>query len=181
MKRLFFSVSILCMLVACAAPGPRVTSNVNPAVDISAVRTFGFMEPAGTDRANGVQTPLTLMLRGAVERELTSMGLSRADNPQMLVNFHVAFEERMDIRQVPTTSANTGWGYRRGRYRTWGGYETRVRQYTQGTLVIDMVDPSQNMLAWEGVAQQRLGRNMNQITQEQIDSVVAAILAEFKP
>jgi len=41
------------------------------------------------------------------------------------------------------------------------------------------VDARQNVLVWEGIAQQRLGSNAQQITQEQVDDAVRQVMAEF--
>ncbi|MEP5763338.1 MAG: DUF4136 domain-containing protein [Halieaceae bacterium] len=165
------------LLFACATSGPRINSAANPGTDFFAFGTFNIMQPAGTDRANGVRTPLTGMLASAVTRELESRGMRQSDSPDILVNFFVNIEERMDVRTVPT--ASSFHGYRRGRYRSWPNYETRVRQYTQGTLAIDLVDRADNMLVWEAAAQNRLPRNMTEISQQQIDEVVAAIMKEL--
>jgi hypothetical protein len=164
-------------LAGCAASGPRVTSNTNPATDFASFSTYNFMQPLGTDRDGGIQTPLSAMLMGALSRELESRGFKRSDNPDLLVNTFVVTEERMDVRQVPTASSFRS--YRGSRYSSWGNQTTQVRQYTRGTLAIDLIDANQRMLAWEGVAQQRLGRNATQITQEQVDTAVGAVLAEF--
>jgi hypothetical protein len=168
---------VVLMLAGCASPGPRVTTNINPATDFANFGSYNFMQPLGTDRDGGIQTPLSAMLMGALSRELESRGFKRSDNPDLLVNVFVVTEERMDVRQVPT--ASSFHGYRRNRYSTWGNYRTQIREYTRGTLAIDLIDAGQRMLAWEGVAQQRLGRNATQITQEQVDTAVGAVLAEF--
>ena len=65
------------------------------------------------------------------------------------------------------------------RYSTWGGYRTEVRQYTQGTLAIDLVDAAQNILVWEGVAQQRVGRSTTGLSQEQANDVIGQVMTEF--
>ena len=176
MKRILVVATLALLMVACASV-PRINTNTNPATDFASFSTYNFMQPLGTDRPNGVQTPLSVMLTDAMKREMSSRGYRRSDSPDLLINFFVNTEERMDVRQVPT--ASSFHGYRRNRYATWGGYRTQVRQYTQGTLAIDLVDASQNMLAWEGVAQQRLGRNTREISQEQIDDVVHQLMAEF--
>lgn len=105
---------------------------------------------------------------------MSSRGYQRSDNPDLLINFFVNTERRMDVRQVPAPS--TFHGFRFNRYATWGGYRTEVRQYT---LAIDLVDARQKVLAWEGIAQQRLGSSAQQITQEQVDDVVRQVMAEF--
>ena len=50
-----------------------------------------------------------------------------------------------------------------------------MRQYTQGTLVIDLIDRSRNALVWEGVAQGRLRRGDREMTQERVEEVKSAL------
>lgn len=177
MKNLFQVTIFAVLLAGCASTGPTVTSNANPGTDFSAIQTFGFMAPLGTDRPGGVRTPLSNMLAASVIEALEARGLRQASNPDVLVNFFVNTEQRLDVRQVPT--ATSFHGYRRGRYSTWRGYETRVREYTRGTLAIDLVDPGQSLLVWEAHAQGRLSRGSTEVTREQIDNVVGALFDEL--
>ncbi|MEP1469520.1 MAG: DUF4136 domain-containing protein [Halieaceae bacterium] len=178
MKNVLISLAMTVLLAACAS-GPRVNvaSNTNPSTDFASFETYDFMQPLGTDRAGGVRTPLSEMLSTALSAEMEKRGFRRASEPDILINVFVNTEQRLDVRQVPTSSSFHG--YRRGRYSTWGSYRTEVREYNQGTLAVDLVDAGQNILAWEGVAMQRLGRN-TEINQEAVDQVVAAVMAEFE-
>ena len=173
MKTLRFALLGM-LLAACASTGPDIASNADPNTDFGAITTFGLMSPLGTDRPGGIRTPLSNMLASAVIQELESKGWRQSSNPDVLVNFFVNMEQRLDVRQVPTGSSFHS--YRRGRYRTWGGYETRVREFTQGTLAIDLIDPARMMPVWEGTAQGRRARSDTEITQEQVNEVVAATL-----
>jgi hypothetical protein len=119
------------------------------------------------------------MLMNSMSREMADRGLKQSDTPDLLVNFFVSTEDRMQVRTVPT--GTSFHGYRRGRYSAWGGYRTTVREYTRGTLAIDLVDAANNVLAWEGVAQNRLRTDINQVTQEQTDDVVRQVMAQFMP
>jgi hypothetical protein len=175
--RRVLQIGALALLMAGCASAPRVTTNTNPTTDFASFRTYNFMPALGTDRPNGVQTQLSVMLMTAMSREMSSRGYQRSDNPDLLVNFFVNTEQRMDVRQVPTPGSFHG--YRFNRYATWGGYRTEVRHYREGTLVIDLVDARRNMLAWEGIAQQRLGRSAQQITQDQVDDVVRQVMVAF--
>lgn len=176
MTRNILLATLFTVLAGCAATGPTISSNADPTTDFASIRTFSFMTPLGTDRPGGVRTPLSQMLANAVIKELESRGWQQSDNPDVAINFFVNTEQRLDVRQVPTRSSFHH--YRGGRYRTWGGYETRVREFTQGTLSIDMVDISRNMLVWEGVAVGRLGREV-EIDQARVDEVVAAVFTEL--
>ncbi len=176
MRKLLITTVAFLLLLGCASSGPRIATNVDPSVNFSAFKTYNLMQPLGTDRS-GVRTPLSNMLANSMGRELEARGIRRSDNPDILINFFVNTEQRLDVRQVPT--AGSFHGYRRNRYRTWGSYRTQVREYTQGTLAVDVVDPARNMLVWEGVAQGRLRRSDREITQERVDEVVGHLMVQF--
>jgi hypothetical protein len=168
------AAALLGLLAACASTGPGVSSIADPEADIGALTTFGFVHPLGTDRPGSVRMPLTNMLASAVISELEARGLRQADEPDVLVNFFVNTEQRLDVLEVPT--ASSFFGYRRGLYRTWSGYERRVHDYARGTLAIDLVDPARKLLIWEGVAQERLGAGGLEISQAQVNAAVGEVL-----
>ena len=60
--------------------------------------------------------------------------------------------------------------------------ETRVRQYEEGTLVIDVADAREKELTWRGVGKGRLSRNPTpeQITAD-VDTAVEQIPSRFPP
>ncbi len=179
MRSTLIMAAPLFLLAACASSGPRITTNSSPDADFSGFRTYDFMQPLSTDRPNGVRTPLSTMLIQSMTREMKSKGFEQSDTPDLLVNFLAILEERINVRSVPATSSPRG--IRRGRYSTWGGYRTTVREYTRGTLGIDVVDATNNVLIWEGAAQSRSRRNVREVTQEQIDEIVRQLMAEFLP
>ena len=178
-KILIMAGPLVLLLAGCATPGPTISINANPQTDFSSIGTYNFMQPLSTDRSNGVRTTLSTMLMNSMSREMAKRGLQQSDTPDLLVNFFVSTEDRMQVRTVPT--ATSFHGYRRGRYSAWGGYRTTVREYTRGTLAVDLVDAANNVLAWEGVAQNRLRTDINQVTQEQTDDVVRQVMAQFMP
>ena len=54
-----------------------------------------------------------------------------------------------------------------------------TRVITEGSVAIDIVDAANNRLVWEGAATGRLSESMRVNLGETVDTVVAAILAEF--
>jgi hypothetical protein len=175
MIKLVVSTTLALLLAGCAS-APRVTTSANPAADFSSFRTYNFMLPLSTDRS-GVQTPMSAMLVEAMSAEMASRGFKRSNTPDLLINFFVLTEERMDVRQ--TSGAGSFHSYRRNRYRGWPNYRTEVRQYTVGTLAVDVVDAAQSMLAWEAIAQQRVGSSGAGLTQERANEVLAQVMEEF--
>jgi hypothetical protein len=131
MKKIFMLLVIPAILLSACASGPTIVANTNPGTDFSAFKTYNFFQPLGTDRAGGVRTPLSSRLISSMNRELISRGMSLSDSPDLLVDFVVSAEDRIDVRTTPThTVHRTHWN--RG-FSTWPTYNTTVRQYTEGS------------------------------------------------
>ena len=178
-KVMLFAGALTLMLAGCASSGPTITVNSAPGVDLSNFQTFNFMQPLGTDRSSGARTPMSTMLMSSVIRELTSRGLEQSDTPDLLVDFFVTTEDRMDVRTSPTMNSVHRSHWSRSCCTTWPTYQTTVRQYTQGTLLIDLIDPAGNALVAEGAAQSRL--RSDSLTQQQINDVVGQIMTDMLP
>lgn len=91
-------------------------------------------------------------------------------SPTFLIAYHVGSEDKVSV---------TDWGYRYGP-GPWGYYgrDIDVRQYTQGTLIIDFIDASSKQLFWRGAASKAIDQNA---TQEEIDQVInEAVAGIFK-
>jgi hypothetical protein len=54
-----------------------------------------------------------------------------------------------------------------------------VRQFTQGTLVVDIVDVARNQLVWEGIAESRVTARTTEDAGPLIDTAVREIFARF--
>jgi hypothetical protein len=175
---------LVLLLVACASSGPNITVNAAPGSNLSSLKTWNFMQPLGTDR-NGARTTMSSMLMSSVSREMANRGLQRSDTPDFLVDFFVTTEERMDVRTTRSSMSTASMHqthrshWNRGCCSTWPTYHTTVRQYTEGTLLLDLIDPNANAMLAEGAAQNRL--RSNEMTQQQFDEIVGQILSEMMP
>ena len=171
----------LIMLGACAAAAPEVYSRTMPGMDFRGIKTYGFLEQISTDSA-GYESLETNFLKVAVAQQMDMRGLRYdAANPDVVMNFYIHTEDKLKTRQVPTM--NTGYyGYRGGYYDSFGyggGYETRIDQYTAGTLTIDMIEPKQRKLLWEGTVTGRLTKKDVQNMETTMDNAVRDIFAKF--
>jgi hypothetical protein len=109
----------------------------------------------------------------SMEGEMNQRGLTRSDSPDLLIDFTVSAVDRVDIRSTPShTVHRSHWN--RG-FSTWPSYSTRVRQYTEGSLIIDLINPRSNSLVAEGAASSRISDT--DFTQKQIDDVVGQVMA----
>lgn len=175
MKKITLLAVLASLLLSACASGPTIVANTNPGTDFTNFKTFNYMQPLGTDRSNGVRTPFSTRLMTSMDREMAARGLQKSDNPDILIDFNIFAEDRIDVRQTPTSTVHRSHWHRG--WSTWPTYQTTVRQYTEGSLVIDIVYPAQSTLIAEGSATQRV--NNDTLTQEASDQFVSEIMASL--
>lgn len=89
----------------------------------------------------------------AIDKELAAKGMTKSDNPDVFVVYHVAFDKQKDISTYSSGYGGGygayGWGWGGG----WGGgtTSTQVRDIVVGTLVIDIADAKKAQVAWRGM------------------------------
>ena len=172
--KLFPCLASICLLAACSVR-PTTVAVTDPDVDFRQFETFGFMEPLGTDRSNGLRTPLSIHLMNSASREMTTRGLTQSDDPDVLIDFMVYTEQRIETRQTPASTVP----YPHRGTTTWPSYDTKVHQHSEGSMHIDLIDPGTGHLVVEGSAQSWVGDE--EFTQQQIDDLVAQILNGIWP
>jgi hypothetical protein len=178
-----FSVGLAGMallLSACAATGPQVVSNYDPATDFSQFRTFGFAQPLGSDNRSG-RTSVSIRLIAATARELQSRGLQLVDNnPDLMINFFV--QESSGVSTSNASRVGSPTSHSHGGATTWSGYDLRTStalQIIEGTITVDVFDTRQNRLVFEGFAQDRVTEAMRDQLDETINDAIARIFETF--
>ena len=172
------------MLLAGCASQPNAFANADPAADFSQYQTYAYFDTLSTDKQQ-YQSMESNFLKVAVAQEFDKRGLVYDPaNPQLRVNFYINTEEKIKSRSVPTMGGY--YSYRDPFYDPWmgyggvgGGYETRIDQYTEGTLSIDVVDTATKKLIWEGSVFGRITKKDVQNLEKTIDEAVAAVMRGF--
>ena len=174
MKKLILMTILPFLLVACAS-GPSIVSNTIPGTDFRAFETYNFFSQLGTDRSNGARTPVSSVLMAAMENEMEARGLRKSGDPDLLVDFNVWSENRVDIRSTPSHTVHRSHWHRG--WSTWPTYSTTVRQYTEGSLLIDLIVPRKGTLVAEAGATQRISDNS--LDQARANELVANLMASI--
>lgn len=175
-------LAILALSAAGCSSTPTAYINADPTIDFYQYKSYGFLPTLSTDKQH-YESMESNFLKVAVAQELDRRGLIYSENPDLLVNFYINTKEKVRSRSTPTTGGY--YGYRSGFYDPWGGYgahvgyETRIDQYTEGTLNIDFVDASEKKLVWEGAIGGRITDKAIKNLEETIDRAVAAIMKGF--
>ncbi len=178
----FFSVLIvgLSAILAMGCSSVSVTTDYDHDLNFSTLKTFQWMsvskdQLSANAAANMLQNSLVdNRFRGAVKTQLEAKGLTEATaNPDFYIMYHTGTQEKVNV-------TNYGYGY--GRWGGYGGGGVDVQQYTQGTLILDFINPTSKQLIWRSVATGALASKPDPDTMEQkINGVVQQMLEKFPP
>jgi len=167
------------LLGGCASQ-PKVYSNADSRVDFANYSTYAFLSELATDRAS-YESLETSYMKVAVSQELDRRGMAyQPEQPDLLVNFYILTKEKIQSRTVPTAGAY--YDYRDPFYEPWGeypAYETRITQYTEGTVQVDVVDARTRKLIWEGAVVGRVTDDVLKNLEREIDGAVTEIFSAF--
>lgn len=161
-------------LLGCASA--QVNTNYDPALSFAGFRTFAFMEAGSTAAGpSGVSNPLVgREIEEAIRDALVSRGFTETSTPAFRVAYQAAVDEKLDVE----TFTNY-YGYRR---RGVWIEETEVREYAEGTLILDIIDAATNDLAWRGTAHSEVSDLRDpERRRRTLETAVQQILDQFPP
>jgi hypothetical protein len=175
-------------LVAGCGSSIELNNDFDQQLDFSQFKTFQWVPSKASDGSgqSAQQTSglIEERIKNAVIDQLTQKGMvQNATDPDVLVIYHAGTQDKVDI---------TDYGYSYGGYGRYGGAYggpygaggggISTYNYTEGTLIIDIIDASTKQLAWRGSGTGVLDDNPSaqQIT-ENINKAVAAILSQYPP
>jgi hypothetical protein len=172
MKKLSGILIIFSLLVWSGCSSTRVHSDQVKDVNFSAYKTYAWL-PNGKDTTSKtiLNSEITYQnLRQAADREMAKRGYTLdAQNPDLLLLVHTMFEKRQELVQSPLYSSY-GYYYPGFYTGTWhpyyyggyynvpyvAGYDIREVTYTEGTVIIDVIDRKKNNLIWRGWSEERI-------------------------
>ncbi|HEX7036474.1 MAG TPA: DUF4136 domain-containing protein [Pseudomonadales bacterium] len=179
-RRRLLALTCAALLAGCAS-GPQVESVRSPEADFGRYETFTFHRPLGTDRQEGVSTILSQTLRRAARAALEARGYRYVPaDADLAVNFFVETREVIEGWRRP--NVGIGYGVFHRHYGVWADYGVEeIRQYTEGTLHVDVVDVETNQLAWEGVVRARRSSDRLTVDPERVEQAIERVFATFPP
>jgi hypothetical protein len=171
---------VVIALVAIAASGCTqftIRTDRNPAADFSRYRTFAWMPIAASppDDQDTGSRPLDNRVYSGVEAELQRRGYTPApsEGADLLLTFRVLRTDGYDDADIPYAAQ-----WHRGAYLE--AVHASHDSYVRGTLIVDAVDRTENLLVWRGSASARLLPHISfEKRKERVETAVTKILATF--
>lgn len=128
-----------------------VKTDHDPTADFTKFKRFTFMGLTGAEKGGIHDNSLThKRIESAVARELTGKGLEQVDlhqQPDLLVYYWYSAKEKQQIQSTGPTGGAYGGRYGYGWRAGYGGNVTTY-EYTEGTLTLDLVEPTKKELVW---------------------------------
>ena len=154
----------------------RVTTDYDTKVDFNQYKTFAFYK-TGIDKASISDLDKKRIMR-AVETELLAKGMTKSNNPDVLVSLFTKSRERININEN-NYGLGYGWGWNPW---MWGGANRlNVNQYTEGTLFLDILDAKKKELVWQGIGTGALKMSNIEKREARIKEFVKEIMVKYPP
>jgi hypothetical protein len=132
------------LLLAPFASAQKVTVEFDAAIDFTKYKTFLIRDGQLHSKNPALNSELVQKRIDAdITKELTKRGLAKSLTPQSDLNVRYTLGT---ARKIETEAYPAGW-------RGWGTRIVRV-PYAEGTLVIDLRDPSTRSLVWRSIARE---------------------------
>ncbi|WP_299128289.1 DUF4136 domain-containing protein [uncultured Winogradskyella sp.] len=155
-KLLKFTPILVFAILLSSCSSVRVAADYDREANFNQYKTFAFFKP-GIDKAEISDIDKRRILR-AIEAELMAKGMTKSENPDMLVSIFTKSNQRVDVYNNAWGAGAWGWGG----FNRWGwgwgpGFGwgaglggNNVSTTTEGVLFIDLVDAKEKELIWQG-------------------------------
>jgi hypothetical protein len=179
-----------------------VRTSVSPDANLSGLRTFRVLR-APARRANApALTASDPMLDNSITNNALRQDLEQAfegrgyavstDSPDFAVAYYAGTKEKFDTTYWDPGAWSYGpwrYSYRGSRDRwawpyygwsgaAWAGPVAQLREYTQGTVIVDVVDPRSRELLWRGQGVAQVSDDPKAYTR-QLRQAVEKVVAKF--
>ena len=149
------TVLLAALIAAPAAFAAKPNIQWNKDYDFKRVKTYAWQDPQSPSLAQS-DPFMHKFIQDEIEKRLTASGLAKAAAgamPDVWVTYHGSIENKVQLQ-----SDSYGYGFGGYGMGGWGMYgygaagpvstTTRVVEYQEGTLVVDIVDPAKKELVW---------------------------------
>lgn len=159
-------LGLIVVMASGCSPSIQVNQDWDDHIDFMDYRSFKILDTRGVG-----DDLVARRLVNSVEVHMTERGyVVDEDNPEFLIAIHTNVEDRLDVQS---------WGYSASSRYWHGGSDITVRQYQEGTLILDFVQPQDMQLFWRGWGTVTVSSSTRDPAA--LQEIVDKILAQFPP
>lgn len=165
-------LALMLILSGCASVQIKSETNTN-----SDLKTFNFYTMVDTEEGflPNVSPVQKMQIENAISTEVEKLSTisnnSGVTGPDILVSYFVVIDTKKDV--------DTYTNYYRGRKWRYQITDVDIREYKEGTLLLDFIDAKTNEVVWHGSATATITSNSIQL-EKKINDAVTALFQRFK-
>ena len=169
MKKLFI-LFLSALVLSCSSV--KTVVNYDEKVDFTEFKSYGFTED-DLEAAIGQNYRSTIL--SAVEKGLIAKGLSKSDDPDLLVNVHIKTQQVVE----PNAASQVGYGSYGLTTANSGAY-AKYDKYTEGSMFIIMADNDTKIIIWQGVGTKIVDESATgEEREENLTKIVQGIISKY--
>lgn len=190
-KNIKFLPVLLLAFIISSCSSVRVASDYDKETEFNDYKTFAFFKP-GIDKAEISDLDKRRILK-AVEAELMAKGMTKSNNPDMLVSIFTKSNQRVDVYNNAWGIGAWGWGgfgrfggfgpgfgaFGPGFGPGFGGNQVSTR--TEGILFVDFIDANKKQLIWQGSGTGYLVTKNVEKKEARINEFVSEMMTAYPP
>ena len=163
--------ALLLAVSSCATT--RVGFDIDPNTDFSKVQTYAWDAADISDPRLGSDPLFDSHVRSSVERQLTAKGFQKVspDSADLLIRYHENTEHRVEVLAVDSV------------YEYEPSYESRVIEFDEGTLILDIAEAGSKRVVWRGWAQTNIDQALvdPHLMEKKIEEATSRMFERFPP
>ncbi len=165
----------------------KVDFDINPEVDMSTYKTFAWMKESKIlVMSEDLNPVMKVRIDKEIENAFIAKGYQLSEDPEsadFVISYTVGSRDKIKVDSYPASyHGGFGWGrrYHGMHYGMSMGTETRVRNYTEGKLALDIYDVKTHQPAWHGSATKRITTSDKENYELTITTIVNQVIDQIK-
>ena len=180
----YFIISTILMLMLSACGSVNVQTENGAGADFTKLRSYDWFEKRDVSLDGvGVNNPdVEELVKASVEKQLQSKGYRKATDaqPDFLISWVGAIEKKVKVESINHLYSSYGYGPVAAGMPLAAKKGDTVREYEEGTILLDVLDPVTHTMLWRGRGTDRLLQGMEKgDTPLYINKLVKNILKTF--
>jgi len=174
MKRKFYSLSVIFLLTLISCSGLRVVNEKSETANLDKYNFYtladieqGFLPDVNPTQKKQIESAID----AEIENLSTVQGNTGVTGPDILISYFVIVDTKQDIE----TYTNY-YGRRQWRHQI---IDVDIREYKEGTLLLDFIDAKTNEVVWHASTTSTITSNSMQL-ERKINDAVTALFQQYK-